>query len=121
DAAFLGVSFNDMCSFGVAFGLAVYWRRRPEFHKRLMLMASCCLTVAAFARFPAALVHAPWWYAYVDALLLLGVSRDVIVLRRIHPVYLAGIPCIVAAQLLAMYLFLAAPAPWLSIVAVFGK
>ena len=54
--AFLIVSLFDMLAFAVIFGLAVYWRRRPEYHRRLMLMATCGLTVAAFARFPQWLV-----------------------------------------------------------------
>jgi len=47
--AFLAISFNDMLTFAVAFGLALHWRRRPEFHRRLLLIATCALTVAAFA------------------------------------------------------------------------
>jgi hypothetical protein len=39
--SFLIVSFFDMLAFGVTFGLAMYWRRRPEYHRRLTLMAMC--------------------------------------------------------------------------------
>jgi len=46
------VPFFDMLAFAVTFGLATYWRCRPEYHRRLMLIATCGLTVAAFARFP---------------------------------------------------------------------
>ncbi len=113
--AFLSVSLNDMLTFSIAFGLAIYWRRRPELHRRLMLIASCALTVAAFARLPAYLVPHRWWYAYVDLLILLGVARDLLVERRVHAVYRYGLPCVMAGQAGALYLYLAAPPAWLSL------
>ena len=44
--------FYDMAAFGILLGLAVYWRRKADWHRRLMLMATCGLTTAAIARFP---------------------------------------------------------------------
>lgn len=113
--AFLAVSFNDMLTFAVAFGLALRWRRRPDWHRRLMLIASCALTVAAFARFPRTLVPADTWYAGVDLLIGLGLLRDRIVDGRVHPVYAIGLPALMAGQALALYLALAAPAGWLAL------
>lgn len=113
--AFLAISFNDMLTFAVAFGLALRWRRQPDRHRRLMLIATCALTVAAFARFPRALVPANTWYAYVDVLIGLGLLRDVIVDGRIHRVYALGLPCVMAGQGLALYLAFAAPAGWLAL------
>jgi hypothetical protein len=73
-AAFLLVQVMDLSSFAVPFALAVYWRKWPEFHRRLVLIASCALLDAAFGRFPALpLVFSP---AGVDALICLGVIRD---------------------------------------------
>ncbi|MBB3120378.1 hypothetical protein [Pseudoduganella violacea] len=112
--AFLAVSFNDMLSFGITFALAVYWRKRIEYHRRLMVMATCCLSVAAIARFPAGWVPAGWWYAGVDLLIILGVARDWLVQKRVHAVYRYGLPCLVVGQLAAMYLFLEAPPAWMS-------
>jgi hypothetical protein len=34
------VAFSDIVVFAVSFALAVYWRRNPEFHRRLMLVSS---------------------------------------------------------------------------------
>lgn len=113
--AFLAISFNDMLTFALAFGLAVRWRRQPEFHRRLMLIATCALTVAAFARFPRALVPANTWYAYVDVLIGLGLLRDLFVEGRVHRAYLLGLPCVMAGQGLALYLAFAAPAGWLGL------
>jgi hypothetical protein len=115
DDAFLAVSFNDMLTFSVAFGLALHWRGRPELHRRLMLIASCALTVAAFARFPRTIVPAHAWYAGVDLLIGLGLLRDGLVDGRVHRVYLIGLPAVMAGQALALHLALAAPAGWLAL------
>ncbi|OOG46067.1 hypothetical protein B0E50_17225 [Rhodanobacter sp. C01] len=111
----LSLPFNDMVTFSIAFGLALYWRRRLEFHRRLMLIATCCLTGAAFARFPENVVPENAFYACVDLLVLLGVVRDLLVARHVHVVYRYGLPCMIASQATAQYLMLAAPSPWLAI------
>jgi uncharacterized membrane protein YozB (DUF420 family) len=111
----LSLPFNDMLTFSMAFGLAIYWRRRPEFHRRLMLIATCCLTGAAFARFPEGMVPASGFYACVDLLILLGVLRDAVVNRRVHAVYRYGLPCMMASQAFAQYVLLAMPPLWLAI------
>ena len=113
--AALSLPFNDMLTFSIAFGLAIYWRRRPEFHRRLMLIATCCLTGAAFARFPESMVPDNAFYACVDLLILLGVLRDMVVTRRVHAVYRYGLLCMIASQAIAQYLMLTAPSPWLVI------
>lgn len=113
--ASLSLPFNDMLTFSIAFGLAIRWRRRPEFHPRLMLIATCCLTSAAFARFPESMVPENAFYACVDLLLLLGVLRDLIVSRRVHAVYRYGLPCMIASQAIAQYLLIATPPAWLAI------
>ena len=111
----LSLPFNDMMTFSIAFGLAIYWRRRPEFHRRLMLIATCCLTGAAFARFPESMVPPNAFYACVDLLVLLGVWRDLVVIGRVHAVYRHGLPCMMASQAVAQYLMLATPPLWLAI------
>ena len=75
-AAFLIVPINDMIAFSISFSLAVVWRRKTEYHRRLMFVATCCLTAAAFARFPFITIDAIRWYAGVDFLILLGVIRE---------------------------------------------
>jgi hypothetical protein len=80
-----------------------------------MLIASCALTVAAFARFPRTLVPADTWYAGVDLLIGLGLLRDWIVDGRVHRAYAIGLPAVMAGQALALYLALAAPTGWLAL------
>jgi hypothetical protein len=112
---FLVVSCFDMLAFAVTFGLAVHWRRRPEYHRRLMLIATCGLTVAAFARFPNWLMPNDAWYVGVDALILAGAARDWIVMHRVHPVYLYGLPALALGQAATMWIDLSRAPAWVAI------
>jgi hypothetical protein len=114
-AQFMIVPFFDMLAFTVAFGLAFYWRKKPEFHRRLILIAGCGLTAAAFGRFPSAAMADRWFYAGVDGLILLGVVRDLIVMKRIHPVYLYGLPLLMLGQTAVVYTSLTASPVWMRI------
>ena len=112
--AFLLVPLSDMVAFAICFGLAILWRTTPERHRRLMLIATCALTGAAFGRIP--IMHTPlYFYGGIDGLILLGVLRDLAVSRRIHTVYLIAIPLLVAAQTAVAQVFLQRSAFWIRI------
>lgn len=110
-AAFLLVPFFDVTAFAVFFWLAIVWRRKPELHRRLMLMGTCALTSAAWGRMPNATFASVWFYSGVDALILLGVVRDLIVMKRVHRVYWYGLPALVVAQVFVMRTLLTL-SPW---------
>ena len=111
--AFLIVQLMDLTCFAIPFALAIYWRRRPEYHRRLMLIASCGLTDAAFGRFPALpLAFSP---VGVDALVLLGILRDLIVDRRIHKVYRYAFPLLILFHIFCMQTYLHTAHWWLRI------
>lgn len=115
-APFLAIQFYDMTAFTVCFSLAVLWRKKPEYHRRLILIATCVLTSAAFARFPGmGLPMLGWVDVCVDSLIVLGVMRDLIVNRRIHRVYLYALPVLIVVQTTALHLYRAAPPEWLRI------
>ena len=97
------VPLFDMACFGVGFALGILWRRNKDRHRRLMLIATCALTAAGFGRFPEWLLPSYLFYAGVDALILLGVARDLVVDRRVHPVYLAALPVLAIGQAIATY------------------
>jgi hypothetical protein len=112
--AFLIVPLSDMAVFAICFGLAILWRRVPERHRRLMLIATCALTGAAFGRMP--IMHTPlYFYGGIDGLIFLGALRDLAVSRRIHSVYLVAIPLLIAGQTAAAQVFLHRSAFWISI------
>lgn len=111
------ISLFDILAFGVPFALAIACRKRPELHRSLMLLAFCALTAAAFGRFLPLVVppltgaqiaargaHA--WivlYAGVDLLLIVAIARDLFAIRRLHPVYLAGLAAFATGQSAVLY------------------
>jgi len=112
--AFLAIPFYGMLAFAVIIGLAIYWRKRPEFHRRLVFVATCGLMDAALARFDFVYDH-HIFFLCVDLLILLGVVRDLIVDRRVHKVYLYALPAVIVGQNLALYMWRSNPAWWRTI------
>jgi hypothetical protein len=92
DAAsgFLIIPLGDMVLFAAFFIPAVIYRRQPEIHKRLMLLATTALLFAAAGRMrdrismPVAVLL---WLSPV----FLGIAYDKWTRRKVHPVYLVGL------------------------------
>ena len=99
----LMIPLFDMVAFTGTFALAIYYRKKPEFHRRLILMATCALTAAAFGRFPERLLPRDLFYGGVDLLILLGVVRDMIVNRSVHRVYFYVLPAFILGQTIVTY------------------
>jgi len=100
---FLAVPVGDMLIFGTLFGLGVWYRKRIETHRRLMLMAALSLTGAAFGRFPTFIVpHGGWFYLAADMMIFIGVVRDLLVQRRVHRVYAIGLPLVMLTHLVTI-------------------
>jgi hypothetical protein len=112
--AFMSVPFYDMLAFGTLVALAIYWRKRPEYHRRLLFLASCTLLDAGIGRFD-------FWfnnnlfYPFLDFLIVLGMLRDWYVDGRINKVYLYALPPMIVLQSLAVYAWRANPAWWQAI------
>jgi hypothetical protein len=94
----VSVPLFDMVCFAAAFSLAILWRKKLEYHRRLMLIASCALTAAAWGRLPDSVLPGFWFYAGVDLLIVMGAARDLILNRKIHRVYLIALPLLIAGQ-----------------------
>ncbi len=109
--AFLSVPFYDMIAFGVSIALAIYWRTKPELHRRLIFIATCGLMDAAFGRY-AYLFDNNLFYPCLDLLIVLGVARDLLVDRRVHKVYLYALPLLIVGQSLALYMWRSNPSWW---------
>lgn len=111
--AFLSIPFCDMIIFGVCIALAIYWRKMPEYHRRLIFIASCQLMDAAVGRFDFIFDH-NLFYPVLDLLIVLGMVRDRVVDGRVHKVYLYALPPMIFLQGLSMYAWRVNPAWWRS-------
>lgn len=109
--SFLSIPFVDMMVFGTLVALAIYWRKRPEYHRRLVFIASCELMAAAIGRFDFWYNHS-LFYAGLDFLIVLGMVRDWSVDGRVHKVYLYALPPMIVLQSLAIYAWRVNPAWW---------
>jgi FtsH-binding integral membrane protein len=110
--AFLSVPLSDMVAFATLIALAIYWRKKPELHRRLIFLANCALLEAAVTRInPYFFVHS-LGYALVDVVILLGVARDLVVDRKVHKVYRVAVPLMIALEILIVYLWRGAPSWW---------
>ncbi len=93
----LPIPLWDMVCFSSTFFAAAALRRRPDWHRRLMLLATISLTAAAFGRIPL-LDHAEWFYLGVDLLIVVALVRDWRVEGRVHAVYAWALPAFVVGQ-----------------------
>ncbi len=113
------------------FTLAIINIRRPEVHKRLMLLLMVGIMTPALARVfitlfappgavgpPAAFVSIPPGLV-ADLFLVVAIVRDWRLLGRPHPVYVYGGIALVAQQMLAVPI--AASATWMHIAQAFEK
>ena len=112
--AFLSVPFVDMLIFGSCIAMAIYWRKKPEYHRRLILIASCQLMDAAFGRFDFMFNHNLFLLA-VDFLIMLGMLRDWVVDKRVHKIYLYALPSLIVLQSFAIYAWRIDPKWWQAI------
>ena len=112
--AFLSIPFYDMLAFGACMALAIYWRTKPDFHRRLILIATCGLMDAPIGRFDF-LFNQNLFYPCLDLLMVLGVARDLLVDHRVHKVYLYTLPFLFVGQSLAVYMWRDNPGWWQAI------
>jgi hypothetical protein len=109
--SFLSILWCDMVIFGACMALAIYFRKRPEYHRRLVYLATCQLMQAAFVRFHYIGYH-DLFYPALDVLIVAGILRDIIVDGRVNRIYLYGFPTVIALQAWATYLERINPSWW---------
>ena len=98
--AFLIVPVGDLAIFAPLVACAIIWRRRPEVHKRLMLLAVVGgLLPAPIGRLPIIAGQVPGIVVVFLAMLLAGPAYDVWSRRRIHPIYFAVVPIFLSVPL----------------------
>jgi hypothetical protein len=90
---FLIIPIGDMIAFGVLVGLALYYRRKLDIHKRLMLLAALNVITPAIARIPLSVIQTNGplaFFGLTDVIIIVAVIIDTVKHRRLHPVFLWG-------------------------------
>ncbi len=82
----------DMLVFAPLFAAAIHYRRKPELHKRLMIVAATALLIAAVGRlsFPPELRRLLVYSIWLSPILI-AMAHDFWRRRRVHPVYVIGL------------------------------
>lgn len=104
--SFLVVPLGDMLVFAILVGAGFYFRRRPDVHKRLMLLATISILAAAIARLPFAIMQAgpPAFFGLTDVFVVACIAYDMITLRRVHRATALAALLIIASQPLRLML-----------------
>ena len=111
---FLTIPLGDMVLFAALVSLGLYFRQRPDSHKRLMLLSSLGMLTAAIARIPLDFIHnggVPVFFGLTDLCVLVCVVGDTLKNRRLHPALGWGFLFIIVSQ--AFRLWLAGTPQWL--------
>jgi hypothetical protein len=111
----LGLELTQMALFAGFVAMAIAMRRRPDFHKRFMLLATSCMMPSAFSRIPLNLTFMVsdflsiliLFNLFVVACAAIDTARN----HRLHPAF--GWGGIIAIGALDLSYPLATSAPWL--------
>lgn len=90
----LWVTLIDMAIFSGFFGAALWFRRKPHLHKRLMTAAAVSLAVASVSRMdflPAPPARQLVAFLLWSAPVLIAVAHDARHARRLHPVFVVAL------------------------------
>jgi len=98
---FLAVPLGMLVVFATLVGAAIALRRRSDWHKRLMLLATLSLLTPALARLAIdflGLKSPPMFFALTDVIVLAWVVWDTVLHRRLHPAFLWGTLFLLVSQ-----------------------
>jgi hypothetical protein len=90
--SFFIVPLTDMVLFALFVSLAILKRHDRESHKRLILLANVSILPAALGRLSIAMgvTSIPVVILLLESLIIIGIAYDMVVRRKVHPVYLWG-------------------------------
>ncbi len=102
---FFVVPMTDITMFFAFVGAGLYFRRRPDTHKRLLLIATVNLMTAPIARLPGVLAGGPLaFFGLTDLLVVACFVYDRLTRGRIHPAFLWGGLALILSQPLRLLL-----------------
>jgi hypothetical protein len=99
--AFLVIPIFDITMFAIFAGAGLLLRRRSDFHRRLMLLATLGILAAAIARVPLDFIRHGGpvvFFGLTDVVILACVSLDTIRHRRLHPAFGWGTALLIVMQ-----------------------
>ncbi len=105
--AFFAVPIADMVCFTVLVSLGVLNRKRMDYHKRFMLLATAAIIDAAVARIQLNVIQRaalPMSFLVVDLFILVVVLYDLATKRRVHRATIWGGIIIIGSQVLRMWI-----------------
>jgi hypothetical protein len=111
------MDFGTSLMFLVLVGIALYLRRRPEFHKRIMVLACCSILLPAIGRIPLLFGNVfetvGFWglVAVTEVPLLACILYDTIKHRRLHPAFGWGGAVVLLS--FPTFMLVGASDPWL--------
>jgi hypothetical protein len=116
--AFLIVPVFDLLMFAILFGAAVYYRKKPAEHKRLMLLTAINFLPPAIARIPIAVLQAlgpVWFFGLPTLLVLFCLTLDTWRNRNLNRIFLGGALLLIASYVVRLALM--GTAAWMHVAA----
>lgn len=92
----LALSLRDLFAFTALVAAGIYYRRRPEIHKRLLVLATINILPAAVGRLP---IDSSLFGPLLTSLVLSAIAWDLFTTRKVHPINLWGGPLTIASML----------------------
>jgi hypothetical protein len=115
---FLAIPLFMLVVFAVVVGAALRYRREPQTHKRLMLLATISILTPAIARIPLFSGGPPVFFGVTDLLIIACLVYDRIANGRVHRAFALGATFIILSQPLRILIGFSAPwqsfAAWLT-------
>ena len=119
DPSFLSIQLADIVSFAVLGGAAIAWRKSGDAHKRLMILATICISNAGFARWwdPGLEklfgdgLGGSWMQDYFSDFLLIALlgAYDLFTRRRLYFAYVLGSAWELVVGFIGVWLYVS---PW---------
>jgi hypothetical protein len=113
--AFLTIPLGDMLVFAILTGAAFHYRRRADYHKRLMLLATISILPAAVARLPFDFIqqYGPLaFFGLPDLFVVVCLAYDLVARGRFHRATVLGGLLLVVSH--PLRLVVGNTQPWLS-------
>ncbi len=113
--SFLIVPLGDIVLFAIFFGAALFYRKKPAIHKRMMLLTAFNFMPAAVARVPIASLQSlgpVWFFGFPDLMLIILLIVDTWRNRRLEPAFALGALLLIASHPLRLAVM--GSEPWLA-------